>query len=97
MRWFPLCALAYFAEAPVDHRLGDGAAKAMPTARAVSRTADRVPGREKTSKPGAAEHLRESRGRRPIRADVPPDIPEAARQEGRTMPLEDALRYALQA
>ena len=45
---------------------------------------------------GAAERLRETRGRRPIRADVPlPAVPDAAREEGRAMTLEAALDYAL--
>jgi predicted ATPase len=45
---------------------------------------------------GAAETLRETRGRRPIRLDLPPpDVPAAARDEGRAMALEDALAYAL--
>ena len=45
---------------------------------------------------GAAQGLRETRGRRPIRADVPlPDVPDSARDEGRAMTLEDALGYAL--
>ena len=45
---------------------------------------------------GAAERLRETRGRRPIRVDVPlPDFPDVARDEGRSMSLEDAVGYAL--
>jgi predicted ATPase/class 3 adenylate cyclase len=45
---------------------------------------------------GAAERLRQTRGRRPIRADVPlPEVPIAARDEGRALALEDALAYAL--
>jgi predicted ATPase len=43
---------------------------------------------------GAAEQLRESSGRRPIRAGVLPDVPDTARGEGRAMALEDALRCA---
>jgi predicted ATPase len=46
---------------------------------------------------GAAERLREVRGRRPIRTDVPlPDVPASARDEGRALSLDDALDYALQ-
>lgn len=46
---------------------------------------------------GAAERLRESSGRRPIRADLrPPAVPDTARDEGRAMAPEDALGYALQ-
>ncbi len=45
---------------------------------------------------GAAERLRETRGRRPIRADVPfPDVPASARLEGRGMELDEAVDYAL--
>jgi predicted ATPase/class 3 adenylate cyclase len=45
---------------------------------------------------GAAQRLRETRGRRPIRADVPlPDVPASARDEGRAMTLEAAVDYAL--
>ncbi|HSC90667.1 MAG TPA: adenylate/guanylate cyclase domain-containing protein [Gaiellaceae bacterium] len=45
---------------------------------------------------GAADRLRETRGRRPIRADVPlPDVPEAARAEGRALPLDEAVAEAL--
>jgi predicted ATPase/class 3 adenylate cyclase len=45
---------------------------------------------------GAAERLRETRGRRPIRADVPlPDVPDSARDEGRAMTLEEAVDDAL--
>jgi predicted ATPase/class 3 adenylate cyclase len=45
---------------------------------------------------GAAEALRESRGRRPSRADVPlPVAPDAAREEGRAMALDEAVAYAL--
>jgi predicted ATPase/class 3 adenylate cyclase len=45
---------------------------------------------------GAAERLRETRGRRPVRVDLPlPDAPEAARDEGREMPLDAAVAYAL--
>jgi predicted ATPase len=45
---------------------------------------------------GAAQQLRETRGRRPIRADVPlPDVPDSARDEGRSMSLEQAVDYAL--
>jgi predicted ATPase/class 3 adenylate cyclase len=45
---------------------------------------------------GAAERMRETRGRRPIRADVPlPNVPEAARDEGRAVPPDEAVAYAL--
>jgi len=45
---------------------------------------------------GAAQRLRETRGRRPIRSDLPfPDVPDAARDKGRAMTLEQALDYAL--
>jgi non-specific serine/threonine protein kinase len=45
---------------------------------------------------GAAERLREERGRRPIRADVPPPaVPGPARDEGRAMTLETAVDEAL--
>ena len=45
---------------------------------------------------GAAERLRETRGRRPIRADVPfPEVPAAARLEGRGMEPDEAVDYAL--
>jgi len=45
---------------------------------------------------GAAQRLRETRGRRPIRADVPlPDVPESALDEGRAMTLDEAVDYAL--
>jgi tetratricopeptide (TPR) repeat protein len=45
---------------------------------------------------GAAERLRETRGRRPIRADVPfPDVPGAARAAGSALTLEQAVEEAL--
>jgi predicted ATPase/class 3 adenylate cyclase len=45
---------------------------------------------------GAAEALRERRGRRPVRADVQlPDAPDSARDEGRAMALDEAVAYAL--
>lgn len=45
---------------------------------------------------GAADTLRETRGRRPIRADEPPpEAPEAAREEGRGLSLDEAVDYAL--
>ena len=45
---------------------------------------------------GAAQSLRETRGRRPIRADLPPpDVPDAARDEGAAMSLDEAVEYAL--
>jgi predicted ATPase/class 3 adenylate cyclase len=45
---------------------------------------------------GAAQGLRETRGRRPIRADVTlPDVPDTAREEGLAMTLEEAVEYAL--
>ncbi len=44
---------------------------------------------------GAAERLRETRGRRPIRADLPPPIvPDAGVEEGRAMTPEDRRRGA---
>jgi hypothetical protein len=40
--------------------------------------------------------LRETRGRRPARVDVPlPDVPDSAREEGAAMTLEEAVDYAL--
>jgi hypothetical protein len=45
---------------------------------------------------GAAQQLRESRGRRPIRVDVTlPDVPGSALAEGRSMTLEEAVDHAL--
>ena len=45
---------------------------------------------------GAAERLREVRGRRPIRVDAPlPDVPASAREGGRAMPFDEAVAYAL--
>jgi predicted ATPase len=45
---------------------------------------------------GVAERLRETRGRRPIRADLPfPAVPDDALEGGRAMRVEDALEYAL--
>ena len=45
---------------------------------------------------GAAEGLRETRSRRPIRADLPfPEVPDAARDEGAAMSLDEAVEYAL--
>ena len=45
---------------------------------------------------GAAERARETRGRRPIRTDLPlPDVPAPARDEGRALTVEDAVDYAL--
>ena len=45
---------------------------------------------------GAAQRLRETRGRRPIRADLPfPEVPDAARDEGAAMSLDEAVDYAL--
>jgi predicted ATPase len=45
---------------------------------------------------GAAQRLRETRGRRPARVDVPlPDVPDSAREEGGAMTLEEAVDYAL--
>jgi non-specific serine/threonine protein kinase len=45
---------------------------------------------------GAAEALREQRGRRAVRSDVPtPEAPDAAREEGRAMDTDDAVAYAL--
>jgi len=44
---------------------------------------------------GAAQGLRERRGRRPIRADLPfPEVPDAARDEGAAMSLDEAVDYA---
>jgi predicted ATPase len=46
---------------------------------------------------GAAQNLREERGRRPIRTDVPlPDAPASDRDEGRALSFEDAVHYAQQ-
>ncbi len=45
---------------------------------------------------GAAQRLRETRGRRPIRADLPPpDVSDSVRDEGQAMTLEDAVDLAL--
>jgi predicted ATPase/class 3 adenylate cyclase len=46
---------------------------------------------------GAARGLRQTRGRRPIRADLPfPQVSAAARDEGAAMTLDEAVDYALQ-
>jgi predicted ATPase/class 3 adenylate cyclase len=46
---------------------------------------------------GAAQTLRETRGRRPIRADeAPPQVPEAAVEKGRGLGLEEAVGCALE-
>lgn len=45
---------------------------------------------------GAAQRLRETRGRRPIRADIPlPDVPDSARDEGGAMTVDEVVDYAL--
>jgi predicted ATPase/class 3 adenylate cyclase len=45
---------------------------------------------------GAAERLRETHGRRPIRADAPlPDVSESTRSEGRALAVDAAVDYAL--
>jgi hypothetical protein len=45
---------------------------------------------------GAAQGLREARSRRPIRSDLPfPEVPDAARDEGAAMSLDEAVEYAL--
>jgi predicted ATPase/class 3 adenylate cyclase len=45
---------------------------------------------------GASARLRETRGRRPARGDVPfPDVPEANVDEGRALALDDVVRSAL--
>jgi predicted ATPase/class 3 adenylate cyclase len=45
---------------------------------------------------GAAEHMREERGRRPARADLPfPDLPSAAVEEGRTLTFDEAVELGL--
>jgi predicted ATPase/class 3 adenylate cyclase len=45
---------------------------------------------------GAAQRLREIRGRRPIRADAPPpEVPDSAREEGRALTLAEAVDEAL--
>jgi len=45
---------------------------------------------------GAAQGLRQTRGRRPIRADLPfPEVPDASRGEGAAMSLDEAVDYAL--
>ena len=45
---------------------------------------------------GAAGRLRETRGRRPARSDVPlPDVPPESAEEGQALALDDALEYAL--
>ena len=47
---------------------------------------------------GAAERLRETRGRRPARTDVPlPDVPADAREAGRALEPDEAVAYALAA
>jgi predicted ATPase len=46
---------------------------------------------------GAAQGLRETRGRRPARMDVPlPDVPEGAMEEGRDLAFDEAVEYALE-
>ena len=46
---------------------------------------------------GAADRLRETRGRRPIRTDVlPPVVPDAALAEGRELTAEEAVDDALE-
>jgi hypothetical protein len=45
---------------------------------------------------GAAQRFRETRARRPTRADIPlPDVPRSALDEGSAMRLEEAVDYAL--
>ncbi len=45
---------------------------------------------------GAAERLRETRGRRPVRSDVPlPEVPGSAREYGRAMGVDEAVEEAL--
>jgi predicted ATPase/class 3 adenylate cyclase len=45
---------------------------------------------------GAAERLRETRGRRPVRSDVPlPEVPGSAREHGRAMGVDEAVEEAL--
>ena len=45
---------------------------------------------------GAAEHLREERGRRPIRSDAaPPAVPGPAREAGRTLSFDEAVELGL--
>ena len=45
---------------------------------------------------GAAQRLRETWGRRPIRADVPlPQVPGSAQEEGHAMTVDEAADYAL--
>ena len=47
---------------------------------------------------GAAERLRETRGRRAARTDVPPpDLPADAREAGRALDFDEAVAYALAA
>jgi predicted ATPase/class 3 adenylate cyclase len=45
---------------------------------------------------GAAAGLREARGRRPIRADLPlPHVPDSARNKGTAMAFDEAVAYGL--
>jgi len=45
---------------------------------------------------GAAESIREERGRRPIRDDLPfPALPDSARAEGRALSFDEAVAFAL--
>jgi predicted ATPase len=45
---------------------------------------------------GAAEHIREERGRRPIRTDLPfPELPAAVLDEGRRLSFDESVAYAL--
>lgn len=47
---------------------------------------------------GAAQQMRTTWGRIPIRSDVPlPDVPEAARAQGAAMSFDEAVDYALRA
>ena len=46
---------------------------------------------------GAARGLRETRGRRPIRADLPfPEVPDAARVKGAAMSFDEAVDFAFE-
>jgi predicted ATPase/class 3 adenylate cyclase len=75
--------------------LGDGGGVADCLDGLARLTAAGDPGRAGQLR-GAAQQLRETRGRRPIRTDVPlPDVPDSALAEGRAMTLEEAVDYAL--
>jgi hypothetical protein len=83
-------ALQYFAEL----RDGGGIADCLD---GLSRLAEATGDSERTGRLlGAAQRLRETSGRRPIRADLPlPGAPGSALEEGRGLTLDEAVDYAL--